>query len=259
MITQVLALLLATMIMSRGQEDCNAAYQDTGTFYIARPTGICINSQRGNTSSQSICNNGVVYGREYEDANCITQTGSDRDVCAEMISAGERQNKTFSCSSVCDQNQCDYIIYSYYSNVTSCDPIIAGEYYAMIYINGWCYRAGSRSLKYTCEGTHVYSNINCQGSAVPSDSNNDCTVSSSSLPSAYTISGPSCDFTSNSELSIFANQTEHITYPTSSPASAPSATTAKAPSVAGSDSDSGLKGGIAIGVIIGIITGGVNF
>eukprot|EP01083_Nonionella_stella_P270285 915095_1 len=118
-----LVVLSLGIVASKADLSCNGLSVETDTgFYMSFPAGVCngIADYQSKWSSQYVCKGGKIHIVDYASSSNCTGDSTEYEYCS-----------TFpyftNCTSVCDQDPCEYIKEVIYTGVTSCDPIVVSS------------------------------------------------------------------------------------------------------------------------------------
>eukprot|EP01084_Bolivina_argentea_P297499 512537_1 len=117
-----LIVLSLGIVASKADLSCNgvSVVPDSRNYYSI-PTGACMSSisESHKVSSQLVCKGGKIHIDHYTSSSDCTGDFTEYEYC----SVTDFTN----CTSVCDQDPCEYIKEVMYSGVTSCDPIVVSS------------------------------------------------------------------------------------------------------------------------------------
>eukprot|EP01083_Nonionella_stella_P270286 915098_1 len=119
-----LIVLSLGIVASKADLSCNGVSVVTDWNYYSIPTGACMSAiyESGKFSSQLVCKGGKIYYVHYASSTDCTGDFTEDEYCSVMD-----QDHFKNCTSVCDQDPCEYIKEVVYSGVTSCDPIVVSS------------------------------------------------------------------------------------------------------------------------------------
>eukprot|EP01084_Bolivina_argentea_P297498 512535_1 len=112
-----LIVLSLGIVASKADLSCNGVSLN----YFSIPAGVCmaVISESRKSSFQLVCKGGKIHIDQYTSSGDCTGDFTEHEHC----SVTDFTN----CTSVCDQDPCEYIKEVMYSGVTSCDPIVVSS------------------------------------------------------------------------------------------------------------------------------------
>eukprot|EP01084_Bolivina_argentea_P256016 430875_1 len=132
-----LVVLSLGIVASKADLSCNGVSFEIDTvdsrIYTSIPAGVCMStvSESHKSSSQLICKGGKIYYVHYASSSDCTGDFTEHEYCS--------VSPWSNCTSVCDQEPCEYIKEVVYTGVTSCDPIVVSSSSNVNYhITGQC-------------------------------------------------------------------------------------------------------------------------
>eukprot|EP01083_Nonionella_stella_P076546 208612_1 len=116
-----LVILSLGIVASKADLSCNGVSVVTDWTYFSIPAGVCmaVISESRKSSFQLVCKGGKIHIDQYTSSGDCTGDFTEHEYC----SVSHWSN----CTSVCDQDPCEYIKEVVYSGVTSCDPIVVSS------------------------------------------------------------------------------------------------------------------------------------
>eukprot|EP01084_Bolivina_argentea_P275225 469306_1 len=108
----ILVVLSLAIVASKAALSCNGVFRGE-QFY---PAGVCQGTELAEYSHmfQYVCKGGKMYHMIYSTNDCSGVPSQESDACLYQDD----------CTSICDQDPCEYIKHTGYQGVISCDPIV---------------------------------------------------------------------------------------------------------------------------------------
>eukprot|EP01084_Bolivina_argentea_P256017 430880_1 len=112
-----LVVLSLGIVASKADLSCNGVSLN----HFSIPAGVCmaVIHESYKSSSQLICKGGKIHIDHYTSSSDCTGDFTEHEYCS--------VSPWSNCTSVCDQEPCEYIKEVVYTGVTSCDPIVVSS------------------------------------------------------------------------------------------------------------------------------------